>query len=172
MKKITLLLDQDSITRLTAVSFNTDLDRFLPYVRMTQTTDIVRILTKPLYDKIVADFEADTLTGEYETIYNEFVVDILVYLSSATYLKLGIASVGNGGITLAQPENQISLTLPEIEKMAEQYSRLGSAIELEFTKYMKTISIPEYPSCTPPSSFGMNWKFGGSTRPISNPNYL
>jgi len=144
MKKITLLLDQDSITRLTAVSFNTDLDRFLPYVRMTQTTDIVRILTKPLYDKIVADKTANTLSGLYLELYNDFIKPITKNESVAQYIEIASYMVDNAGIYKHTGDKIEVVDKQEVQFLAGKYKNMAQMYVIRFNKWICKNYLPEY----------------------------
>jgi len=75
----TLLLKADDIARLTSISGNVDLNILTPWIFSAQLNDIRRILGLNLYNKILVDFDNDDLTGEYKTIYDNYVSQMLVF---------------------------------------------------------------------------------------------
>lgn len=160
MANTTLLLRTDDITRMSSISGNVDIDKLTPFIYTAQKNEIRRILTRPLYEKIVADYEADTLTGAYKTIYEEYVVDMLVYFACADFIKMGAYSITNGGVFKNNPDNADSVDLNEIKNISSSYKALGNAVELEFKSFMGTVNVSEYSntSCASGgSSFGFNW---------------
>jgi len=162
MNKITLLLPPDAMTRISTMSGGIDIDKLTPSIFSAQITEIKRVLTPALYNKIVFAYETDTLVGNYKIIWEDYVIDMLAYWSVRDYIKIGSFSIGNSGIFKNTPDN---VTLPdysEIMKLADHYGYLGHSIENLFLDFMKTITIPEYPSGTVDSqkgSSGLNMYF-------------
>lgn len=154
---ITLLLREDDISKLTALSGNIDSDAIVPFIATAQKNEIRRILGMDLYNVIVDKFDNDTLSGHYLTIYEEFVVDMLVYYAAGDYIQLGSYKINNGGIFKATAEGGTSVDINEINALATNYKRLGDAVELVFKEYMSTISIPEFKKCDDDSNFGFPW---------------
>ena len=56
------------------------------------------ILGTKLYDKILNDFENETLTGLYEQMVNDYIKPVLWHSVFAEYIKIGSIIVGNGGV--------------------------------------------------------------------------
>jgi len=77
---ITLFLKENDIPALTSFSGNIDADSLKPHIFTAQTNDIKRILGTDLYNKMLADYEADALTGLYKTIYEDYLVPMEVIL--------------------------------------------------------------------------------------------
>lgn len=156
-----LMLSVNDIPKYTSISGNLDVDRVTPYIRLAQRAELKRILGIKLYNKILTDFKAGSLTGKYKTIYDEFVVDILVNYSAYYIVLFNALRVDNGGNFYYEPENARSVDIEDTEKIASRFSKLGAAIELEFYKWLGTNKIPERSdsgSCTSgANSFKMNW---------------
>jgi hypothetical protein len=128
---ITLIVEPSYIATITSFSGNIDIDNLKPHIYEVQKNEVKKILTIDLYNKIYNDYVSNTLTGLYKTIYDDYVADIIVYFSCVNYLEF------------KQPDDKSSKTAYEIS-IAQRYKQLGANSELEFIKYMKTISIPEY----------------------------
>lgn len=155
-----LLLNADDLAKRTIILGNTDVDKLTSAIYIAQTNDIKRILTPTLYEKIVLDYSGDTLTGTYEIIYEQFVVDMLSYFSASEYLATGAYFVNNTGINRMVPEFGTSVDISEATYLSEHYRSLGCAIELVFKDFIKNNPVPEYVvNCkdTGHSSFGMPW---------------
>lgn len=153
-----LLLKENDIPRLSSISGNTDVDILATYIKMAQDGEMKRILTLPLYNKIVADFESDTLSGVYQTIYEQFVVDILVYYSAMNIILFNSFRVDNGGIYQYEPKNATPLEMDEVEKVANRYRRLGAAVELSFNDWIRSNKVKEYANSGSCSAVGNTFK--------------
>lgn len=155
-----LLLTPDDIVKYTTISGNLDIDRITPYIRLAQRTELKRILGIDLYNKIVTDFENDTLTGIYATIYNEFVKDILINYASYYIIIFNAIRVDNKGNFTYEPDNASSVDMEDTEKIATRYQKIGAAIELEFSKWLCSNRVPERldsGGCGKSNTFKMNW---------------
>lgn len=139
-----LLLSENDIPKLSAVSGNIDIDNMTPYIKMAQDTQLKRMLTINLYNKIVADYENDKLKGEYLFIYNNFIVDFLVYYSAMNIVLFNSFKITNSGVHQLEAKNASVLEMKDIEKVANRYRQLGASVELTFNEYMRTSKIKEY----------------------------
>ena len=155
---IQLLITIDDISRLSSFDGNIDNDSINPFIFMAQNSDIKRILGADLYDKIVTDFENDTLAGDYLIIYNDYIATILAYHTCAYYLRLAVPKVSQNGAYLVTPEKTEQLTKEERDAMAERYEKLAVALELSFVGVLDDLNLPERPAPSdikPKSNF--NW---------------
>lgn len=161
MNKTTLLLNDDSMSRLSIMSGNVDIDKITPSIFAAQITKIRRILTPDLYNKIVSDFSGNTLSGQYLIIYDEFVVDMLTYFSLCDFITVGGFSITQSGIGKNVPDNVEPLDSEDTARLSEHYDELGYAIERLFDEYIKDNPIPEYKiEDENKGSNGLNWQFG------------
>ena len=160
MAKTLLLLGPDDMSKYSNISGNVDLDKMTPHIYSAQIVQLKPILGVDLYNKIVADYSGDTLAGEYEIIYNEFVVDILVNLSAARFITYAPFQLNNGGVFRHTPENSDSADVEDVKFLVTQFNQMASSIELMFYDYMKDIDIPEYKkNCNGGSnSFSFPWQ--------------
>ena len=156
-----LLLNVDDIPRYTNISGNIDVDRLTVGIRTAQRSELRRILGVALYEKIKSDFENGTLDGLYKTIYENFVVDILVNYSAYNIVIFNSLKVDNAGNFYYEPKNARSADMEDTEKIAQRYLKLGASIELEFNNWIKKNKVAEYPnsgSCSSNNnSFKFNW---------------
>ena len=139
---IKLFLQPNDISVLTGFNGNIDIDNLKPSINVAQTTHIKRILGKDLYDKIYTDLE--TLSGDYLTIYNDYVVYMLAFFSASTYLALNTTKVNNLGTYKINAENSTNATPSEVNTLGKNYESIAISYETNFYEFMKTINIPEY----------------------------
>jgi hypothetical protein len=156
----TLLLKQNDVTRLTSISGNVELDKLTPFMWIAQNQEVKRVLTDNLYAKILVDFAADNLDGNYKVIYDSFVLPMMVHFTAAHYLTSAPYYQGNGGIYKIAPEGTEAITQKELTSLVSYQRNLGASYELQFHKWLKVnyTSIPEYdPSKLHKTSSKLNW---------------
>jgi len=153
-----LLISIDDVTRLSGFDGNIDNDSINPFIFMAQNSEIKRILGADLYNKIVTDYENEVLTGDYLTIYNNYVSIILAYFTCSFYLQLGVPKVSQNGVYLVTPEKTEQIFDDKTNKMADKYEKLAVGLEISLITYLDSLTIPEWtsPSSIKPKS-NFNW---------------
>jgi hypothetical protein len=141
---IQTLISIDDIAQLSGFDGNIDNDTIKPFIFMAQNSEIKRLLGDDLYAKILADYEAETLAGDYDTIYTDYVAIILAYYTCSYYLKLGVPKVSQNGAYLVTPDKTEQIFSEEAYKMAEIYEKLAIGLELRLIDYLNTLTIPEW----------------------------
>jgi hypothetical protein len=140
------LITIEDIALLSGFDGNIDNDSINPFIFMAQRNDIKRILGQNLYNKIVDDYEAETLAGNYLDIYTNYISIIQSYYTCSYYLQLGIAKVSQNGAYLVTPEKTEQIFDEKTSKMADKYEKLAVGLELEFVKVLDELNLPERPS--------------------------
>ena len=141
-----LIITIDDIARLSGFDGNIDNDSINPFIFMAQNSEIKRILGVTLYDKIVSDYDNDTLAGNYLLIYNDYIATILAYLTCSFYLQLGVAKVSQNGVYLVTPEKTEQIFDDKTSKMAEKYEKLATGLEIKLLEVLDLLNLPERPS--------------------------
>jgi len=77
----------------TAMNENVDWSLVEPYIVVAQEIGLRPILGENLFDKILEDFEASTLSGAYLTLYNKYIIQYiafrgLVHVLPNLYIKM------------------------------------------------------------------------------------
>lgn len=139
---IKLWLNENDIPVLTGFAGNIDSDSLKPFIFIAQTNDLKRVLGLKLYDKINTDYTNNGLSGDYLYIFDNYIVDMLVYFSCSHYIAMNSSKVSNSGII--KPDQ--STDLKEIDRLSARYNSLANSAYVNFETYMATISIPEYGS--------------------------
>jgi hypothetical protein len=145
---IKLLLASTDIPSLTSFSGGIDADAIKPYIYMAQKNDIKRILGLDLYTKIYDEYVAGTLDGVYKTIYEDYVVEMLVFFSCSKYMVFGAFKTTNSGIHKVNIDGAMVPDPKEINKLRAEYKSLASSSEINFYEFMKTQNLPEWVKTT------------------------
>lgn len=143
---IQLFIKETDIAELTGFSGNIDSDSIKPAINVAQTTHLKRILGQSLYDKISTEIENNTLSGDYLTIYNDYIVYMTAFFSASIYLSLNTSKTTNAGTYKLSPDNATSSSNNEVVILGNNYKAIATSYEDNFREFMKTISIPEWTS--------------------------
>lgn len=141
---IRLFITPQEIQQTTIMGGNVDIDNFQFCIDSVQITVIEPLLGTELYDKIVSDFTADTLTGNYLTLFNEYVKPITKYESTAQYINIAQYKLTNGGIFKHSPENSEVVPKDEVQSIASVYHNNAQVYVQRFNKWICKNAIPEY----------------------------
>ena len=139
-----LFITPEEIASTTIMGGNVDVDKYLFCIANTQLTVIEPLLGSELYNKIYEDAEADTLTGLYLTLYDNYVKPITKYKSTAEYIEIGQYMVNNGGIYKHTGENVEVVSRDEVLSLSNKYNALSQMYILRFNKWICHNTIVEY----------------------------
>lgn len=139
-----LFISPEKLVKETVIGGNVDTDKYLFAIENAQITTLEPLFGSELYDKLKADYIADTLAGDYLTIYNEYLVPILKYQSAAEYIEVCSYMVENGGIFRPQPDNKEIPTRQDIDSFAQKYRGLAESFIQRFQKWICLHNIEEY----------------------------
>jgi len=139
-----LFISPQQIQQTTILGGNIDKDKFSFCIESTQINTIEPLLGSELYDKIVADFTADTLAGNYLILFNEFVFPITKFESTAQYLKIAPYNVANGGVYKHAPDNANVVDVEEINTLSEIYHNNAQMYVQRFLKWICKNNLTEY----------------------------
>lgn len=141
-----LIIDIKKIAQLSGFKGSIDNDSINPFIFMAQNSEIKRILGDTLYNKIVADYSNNALTGSYLDIYTNYIAVIQVYFTCSFWLQLGTFEVSQQGAYIITPEKTEQLTEEEKDKKAAKYEKQAVALEIKFIDYLDQLNLPERPA--------------------------
>jgi len=144
MAKTKILLTPNTISETVGFGGNIDINQLTPSIVIAQTTHLKRILTSDLYNKIVADYSAGTLTGIYETIYTDYVIDMLAFYSASLYLSINNSKTTNAGTYKVSVEGAQNLPLNELVVLGKNYEAIAISYEQNFCDFISKNPVPEY----------------------------
>jgi len=94
----TYLITSQEIRDNTPMGGNVDSDKFINLINDVQVMILEPTLGTKLFDKIITDFDADSLAGLYLQMFNDYIKPVLWHSVFAEYVKIGSVIVGNGGV--------------------------------------------------------------------------
>jgi len=75
----TFLISEAKLREYTDIDNNVDTALIKNGIRESQDIELQRLLGTLLYDKLLSDVDAGTLTGNYQTLVDDYVQDFLIY---------------------------------------------------------------------------------------------
>ena len=74
-----LFITTNDLKRNTIVDGNVDIDKFIQFIKIAQEIHIQNYLGGSLYNKISDEIIAGTLSGDYLTLVQDYLKDMLIY---------------------------------------------------------------------------------------------
>ncbi len=141
-----LLLSVATLKERQAIHDNVDEKLIYPDIKAAQDTYLPRLLGTALFDKIIKDSNAGTLTGVYKTLVDDYVLDVLMnYVMSE--IPIGISyQFWNKGILRKTADNTETPSAQEILMVKDKYLRRADMYADKLRRYLKSNynSFPEY----------------------------
>jgi hypothetical protein len=139
-----LFVTPQEMTSSTILSGNTDTDKYLFCILQAQITTIEPLLGSELYDKIISDIEAETLTGLYLELYIDFIKPITKNEALAQYIEIASYMVDNAGIYKRSGENVEVVDKDEVQYLSGKYKSLAQMYVTRFEKWICKNPLIEY----------------------------
>jgi hypothetical protein len=139
-----LFIQPEEITSTTVLGGNVDIDKYVFCIANVQLTVIEPLLGSILYDKIIADIEADTLSGKYLELFNNFVKPITKNSAIAEFITIASYMLTNGGLYKHSPENSEVVDQREAQFLAKKYSDFSQMYITRFNKWICKNPLTEY----------------------------
>lgn len=139
-----LFITPEELIQGTIIGGNVDVDKYITSVANAQIQVIEPLLGTELYDKIKLDAQNDTLTGLYETLYNDFVKPITKAEATAEYIEISSYILDNGGLYKHQSDNAEIVDKEETQFLAGKYHALAQMFVQRFEKWICNNDIDEY----------------------------
>lgn len=145
-----LFITRNDLVKYTSMNGSVDTDNFIQYIKIAQDTHIYNYLGTDLYNKISADVDAGTLTGNYETLVETYIKPMLVHYAMVEYLPFAAYTVANRGIYKHSSENSESVSKTEVDYMVEKERAIAMNYTDKFLRYIcnNQTLFPEYSSNT------------------------
>ncbi len=142
-----LFISREDLVRNTIINGTVDSDKFLPFVKLAQIQHVQNYLGSRLYDKISQDIIDGSLTGDYQTLVNEYVQPALIHFAMVDFLPFSAFEIKNGGIfkhsseTATQPsKDEVDYLVQKHRNFAEFYTRRM----IDFLTFNASSKYPEY----------------------------
>lgn len=143
-----LFISRTDLVKNSIIDGNTDTDKFIQFIRISQEIEIQNYLGTDLYNKISADIIAGTLTGDYLNLVNDYVQPMLIWWAQVSYLPYAAYQIKNGGVFKHTSENSESVSKSEVDYLVGKARDTAEYYTRRFIDYMSfnSSTFPEYNS--------------------------
>lgn len=145
-----LFIKPVTLKRNSIIDGNVDVDKFIGFLKIAQQIHIRNYLGTDLYNKISNDIIADSLTGDYLTLVNDYIQPMLIHYAMVDYLPFAAYQIKNGGIFKHSSETAETVSKSEVDYLVNKEREFAEYYTRRFIDYMafNQASFPEYTSNT------------------------
>ena len=131
-----LLIKASELTKNSPLGGSIDPDKYASCIWDAQMLHLEPLLGEALYDKIVSDFEDETLSGKYLELYTDYIKPFMIHQTASNYLLIGAYQINNGGIYKHTAENAESVTSNDINLLHSSQQSKADAYALRMKKWL------------------------------------
>jgi len=143
----TLLISEAKVKAFTDINNNLDPSLIKSTIREAQIIHITRLLGTKLYDKIIDDVDAGTLTGNYKSLVDDYIQDSLLYWSYYESLESIYLRPRNNGLLQPQGgDNALSVDMIVYDKKRRSVKNKAEYFSERLVDYLcfNNSLFPEY----------------------------
>lgn len=165
-----LLINEDYIKKYTPLTDAVDPNLIRPAIYLAQDKYLTNFLGTNLTIKLKADVSGGTLSGDYETLLNEYVLKVVLWWTMVELYPSLLYKHDNGNLVSRQSEDTTPVTKPEMESLKEaarQNARWYTKRMVDYLCYNSSL-FPEYTNNTDNNIYPDSNPYGKSNFLITN----
>ena len=141
-----LFITTKDLKRNTIIDGNVDIDKFIQFIKIAQEIHIQNYLGGALYNRISDDIISGNLSGDYLTLVQDYLKDMLIHFAMVDYLPFSAYQVANGGVFKHTSENSVSATKNEVDYLVDKHRDFAQFYTKRFLDFMcfNSTKFPEY----------------------------
>ena len=141
-----LLITRTDLVKYTAANGNIDTDKFVQFIKIAQDIHIQNYLGTKLLNKIKADITANTLSGNYLSLLDNYVKPMLIHWAMVEYLPFAAYTIANKGVYKHGSENSESVDKNEVDFLVQKERSIAEHYTERFNSYIRNFNslFPEY----------------------------
>jgi hypothetical protein len=145
-----LFVSANRLKRDTAIGGSVDDDLIRPYVYMAQQRWILPVLGTKLYDKLCTEVDAGTVTGDYATLLDTYVIPSTVQYSFVQLVPFLRLRFVNNAVVVMNSEQSTAATFDDLKPLMDQALDMATFYRERLIDYLCENSslFPEYTSNT------------------------
>lgn len=138
------------VKRDTPLGSQVDDNLLYPYIRMAQDKEILPYLGTKLDEKLKADITADTLTGNYQTLLEDYIVHSLVQFTFAMIAPMIRVRFSNNSVTVVSSEQGQAASTSDIKPIVDHARQMGEFYRERMIEHIthNLENFPEYQTNT------------------------
>lgn len=147
MSKNILIISPALLKERTALHDNVDEKLIYPEIKAAQDLYIKPILGSALYTKLLNDINTDALTGVYQTLVDDYLIDALCNYVLSEIPEAINYQYTNKGLVSKTTDNSNQSSMSDMYSIVSKYKNRAEHYQKEAVKYLKQnapTSFPEY----------------------------
>lgn len=136
MSSNTLLIKVQQIKDRTALHSNVDEKIIKPDIKYAQDAYILPMLGTALMNKLQNDIDGAGVSGNYETLLNDYIVDALVYHTLAESPMMLSFQVYNKGVVRKTGDNTETANVNEVIQLSDKYRKRAEYYTQRLADYL------------------------------------
>jgi hypothetical protein len=140
-----LFISREDLVRNTIINGTVDSDKFLPFIKLAQIQHIQNYLGSKLYEKISQDILNGSLTGDYQTLVNEYVQPALIHFAMVDFLPFSAFEIKNGGIFKHSSETATQPSKDEVDYLVQKHRNFAEFYTRRMIDYLTFNAPSKYP---------------------------
>ena len=146
MASYILFISENKIKDSTAINGNVDMEFILPYIKVSQKKYIETKLGTDLFEKLQSDISGSSLTGNYQTLVDDYIQDALVHWSFYECLPFLRYKIQNNNIMSKSSETGTALSREAAQDLREEIRNTAEFYTERLVDYIRnnTGLFPEY----------------------------
>jgi hypothetical protein len=141
-----LFISPEDLVKRTAINGNVDRDQMIQFIKIAQDIHVQALLGTALYNRLKDDVLNNSLAGNYQTLLEDYVQDVLVHYSMTEILPFLAYKVSNGGVFKKQSENSEGIEKSELEYLIQRERDIAEHYGRRLVSYLTFYGslTPEY----------------------------
>ena len=159
-----LFVSVNDIKRYGVLSGNVDPDKFTQFISIAQEMHVIQNTGTKLYEKLQSDIINDTLDADYTLLLNDYIKPMTIHWALYQYMLFAPYSVTNKGVYKHTSETAESVSVDEVESLAQKHMNIAQNYSRRFTNFMiyNQATYPEWNQNTDDDIYpSYNHDFGG-----------
>lgn len=107
------LISTASLKELSLIENNVESEKLSVMINRVQKSQLEPTIGTVLLKKLLQDVDDDTLTGVYETLMNDYIIDFLIVCCELEYVVSGANKMMNMGVAKYNPQDTQQNTIPQ-----------------------------------------------------------
>ena len=145
-----LFIKPVTLKRNSIIDGSVDVDKFIQFLKIAQQIHIRSYLGTDLSNKISSDSTADSLSGNYLTLVNEYIHPMLIHFAMVDYIPFAAYQIKQRGIFKHTSETAETVLKSEVDYLVAKEREFAEYYTRRFIDYMafNQSNFPEYTSNT------------------------
>ena len=141
-----LFTNLNELKKTTPLSGNIDGDKIIEFIKMAQEIHVQQLIGTDLYVKLMNDIQTSSLTGDYETLVNDYIKPVVNHQTFAMYLPFASLIVSSKGVFKHTSENSNDVDSDEVNALTDKYNGYVNYYKQRLSDYLCANSelFPEY----------------------------